>query len=399
MLRFSERMRPHSSILRRCVDDEATKARLKYDVWYHSFEKEQGAKVWSGGKEMVMLSSNDYLGLSHHPKVIEAGTAALKAWGSSTTGARLANGSRGIHRELEEQLADHLGKEDCQTLSAGYLSCMSAVAAFAQKGDLILVDRNVHSSLWSGIKLSGARAERFSHNNAMDLQDILLTENRDVPKMVVIEGVYSMEGHIAPIPELLKVARDNNCFFVVDDAHGFGVLGDRGQGTVGYLDCTREVDVVCGSLSKSMSATGGFVAGSKEVVEYYRTHSKPAIFSAAISPVQAACAIAALNILRSEPEHRERLWDNTLYYKRLLNQLEVDIWESETPAVPIVVGGRERAYRVWKYLINHGVFTVLAIFPAVPPGRDLLRTAVSARHTRKDLEFAVDTLAKALKRH
>lgn len=398
MLNFTERLRERSSIVKRCQEDASTKARLKYDLWYHSFERDDGVRVWRNGQEMVMLSSNDYLGLSRHPKVIEAGEKALRQWGSSTTGARLANGSRAIHQELEETLADFLGREACQVLSAGYLSCMSAIASFAQKGDLILVDRNVHSSLWSGIKLSDAKVERFAHNNPKDLQDILHTESRQQPKMVVLEGVYSMEGHIAPLPEFVHVTRDHNCFLVVDDAHGFGVLGDRGQGTVGYLDCNREVDILSGSLSKSLSSTGGFIAGSRALIEYLRTHSKQTIFSAAISPVQAACALAALRVLKAEPEHRIRLWENTRYYKRLLNQLEVDMWESETPAVPIVLGSKETAYRVWKHLMAKGIFTVMAIAPAVPPGKDLLRTAVSARHSHADLERAAEALAGALKR-
>lgn len=399
MLNFTERLRERSSIFKRVREDAATKARIKYGLWYHTFEKDDGAHVWCDGKEMIMLSSNDYLGLSRHPKVIEAGKQALSEWGSSTTGARLANGSRAIHSELEENLADFLGREACQVLSAGYLACMSAVSCFAQKGDLILVDRNVHSSLWAGIKLSDATVERFAHNNPKDLQDILLTEPHKQPKMIVVEGVYSMEGHIAPLPEIVKVARDHNSFIVVDDAHGFGVLGDRGQGTVGYLDCNGGVDVVAGSLSKSMSSTGGFISGSKEVIEYLRTHSKQTIFSAAVSPAQAACALAALNVLRTEPEHRLRLWENTRYYKRLLNQLEIDMWDSDTPAVPIVIGSKERAYRIWKAMMDQGVFSVLAIAPAVPPGKDLLRTAISARHTREDIDKAVDALAKALKRY
>lgn len=396
-MRSFSKSRPHNSILDRCVQDESTRARLKYDLWYLTFEKEEGAYVWRDGKKMLMLSSNDYLGLSHHPKVVEAGHKALDAWGTSSTGARLANGSRRHHRELEERLARFIGTEDCMVLSAGYLACMAAVGTFAQKGDLILVDRNVHSSLWSGIKLSDAAVERFAHNDPSDLQDILVTESRSRAKMVVVEGVYSMEGHIARLPEFVEVTSDHNCFFVVDDAHGLGVLGDRGQGTVGFHDCLPQVDVICGSLSKSLASTGGYVAGSREVIEYLRTHSKQAIFSAAISPSQCAAALASLEVVRSEPEHRERLWENTRYFKRLLNQMDVDTWESESPAVPIVMGSKEKAYRVWRHLMREGIFTVLAIAPAVPPGKDLLRTAVSARHTFEDLERAAETLRRALR--
>lgn len=395
----SNALKRKCTILDRCIHDEATHARLKYNPWYYEIQRQSGSNVWVDGREMLMMSSNDYLGLTDHPKVLAAGVEAMQRWGSSTTGARLANGTRSYHRQLEEEIAAFIGKESSMVLSAGYLACMAAVMTFAQKGDLILVDRNVHSSLWSGITLSGARVERFAHNNPSDLQDILSTEDRARPKMLVIEGVYSMEGHIAPLQEIIEVCREHNCFVVVDDAHGFGVLGDRGQGTVGYLDRTHEVDVICGSLSKSMASTGGFIAGSRQIIEYVRTHSKQSIFSAAISPGQAACAHAALRVLQDEPGHRERLWQNTHYYKRLLNQIGLDIWDSETPAVPIILGNKERTYRIWKSLLASGIFTVIAIAPAVPPGKDLLRTAVSARHTHADLDRVADALAKAVKRY
>ncbi len=387
-----------NSILQRCTQDEATKARLKYNPWYYHFDGQKGSKIWINGREMLMMSSNDYLGLTFHPKVIEAGKQAMDKWGSSTTGSRLANGSRAYHRELEEALAAFLGKEDALVTSAGYLACMGAVATFTQKGDLILVDRNVHSSLWSGIIVSGVKVERFSHNNPSDLQDILITENRKIPKMVVVEGVYSMEGHIAPLQEIIEVCRPHNCFIVVDDAHGLGVLGDRGQGTVGYLDRTNDVDVICGSLSKSMASTGGFLAGSRAVVEYARSHSKQAIFSAAISPAQAAFARTSLEILQTNPEYRERLWENTRYYKRLLNHIGVNTWNSETPAVPIVIGSKERTYGIWKSLMEAGIFTVMSIPPAVPPGKDLLRTAVSALHSFEDLDRMAEALEKSFKK-
>lgn len=385
-------------IQQRCLADEATLARLRYQPWYHHPERQEGSRVWLDGREMIMMSSNDYLGLSFHPRVIEAGQRAMAEWGTSTTGARLSNGSRSYHRQLEHSLATLVGKEDAMVFSAGYLACMGAVATFAQKGDLVLVDRNVHSSLWSGILLSAARIERFSHNNPSDLQDILITESREQAKMVVMEGVYSMEGHIAPLQQIVEVCRPYNAFLVLDDAHGLGVLGDRGQGTAGYLDRTKDVDIICGSLSKSLASTGGFIAAEQGVIEFLRTHSKQAIFSAAISPSQAACAEMSLQVLREEPEHRERLWENTRYYKRILNQLDIDTWDSATPAVPILLGNKERTYRVWKHLMDAGVFTVMAIPPAVPPGRDLLRTAVSARHSRSDLDQVAEALKRALRK-
>lgn len=396
MLRPS--LKSHNSILKRCQQDEATRQRLKYDPWYKTVERQEAARVWVDGREMLMMSSNDYLGLSHHPKVLEAAKSALDIWGSSTTGARLANGSRAYHRRLEEKLAAFLGREDCQVTCAGYLSCMSAVNTFAQKGDCILVDRNVHSSLWSGILTSGASYERFGHNDPDDLADILSTEDPKRPKLLVLEGVYSMEGHIAPLRELLDATAGHEVFVILDDAHGFGVLGHDGGGSLSHHGLAGEVDILCGSLSKSLSSTGGFVAGSRVLLNYLRTHSKQTIFSAAISPSQAACAEAALEIMQSEPVHRQKLWDNTAYFKELLTAIGANTWGSQTPAVPIVIGNRERAYRIWKYLFEQGVFTVLAITPAVPPGKDLIRTAVSARHSRQDLEHTVECLQRAFKK-
>ena len=385
-------------ILGRCSEDYSTKMRLRYAPFYHAMDAQKGTTIHLDGKEMIMLSSNDYLGLSFHPKVVEAGRAALLKWGTSTTGARPSNGSRTYHIELEQRMAAFLGREACHIHAAGYLSCLSSVAAFAQKGDVILADKNVHSCLWDGIRLSNATVERFSHNNPDDLREVIATANPAAPKMLVIEGVYSMEGHIARLPELNEIAEEHGCFVVLDDAHGLGVLGRQGRGTVDHFGLNDAVDVICGSLSKSLASTGGFVAASKDVIEFLRTHSKQTIFSAAISPSQAACAQASLEIMQTEPQHLERLWANTKKYRAILKGLGFDTWESETPAVPIVLGSKERVYPFWKALLEKGIFTVMATSPAVPAGKDLIRTAVSAMHTDEQLEKIAAAMAYAAKK-
>ncbi len=374
-------------ILDRCSEDQPTHLRRRYDVWYHAFESQRGSRVWRDGREYVMLTSNDYLGLSQHPKVIEAGRKALSQWGSSTNGARLANGSRRYHLELEEALASFLGKPACHVSVAGYLSVLSSVAAFAERGDVILVDKNIHSCVWDGIRLSSAEVERFSHNDPEHLRSVLAQLDPAAPKLLVIEGVYSMEGHIARLPEFASLADEYGCMLVVDDAHGIGELGLEGRGTANHFGLDREVDLIAGSLSKALASTGGFVAGPRDAIEYLRTHSKQTIFSAALSPCQAACARAALEIMQSEPEHLERLRTNTRRYHELLKGLKLDLWESETAAVPIVLGSKERAYMFWKHLLDQGVFTIMSIAPGVPPGKDLVRTAISAWHT--DADFAI----------
>ncbi|HEY5079682.1 MAG TPA: pyridoxal phosphate-dependent aminotransferase family protein, partial [Opitutaceae bacterium] len=331
-------------ILGRCSEDYSTKMRLRYAPFYHAMDAQKGTTIHLDGKEMIMLSSNDYLGLSFHPKVVEAGRAALLKWGTSTTGARPSNGSRTYHVELEQKIAAFLGREACHIHAAGYLSCLASVAAFAQKGDVIFADKNVHSCLHDGIRLSNATVERFSHNNPDDLREVIATANPQSPKMLVIEGVYSMEGHIARLPELTEIAEENGCFTVLDDAHGFGVLGRQGRGTVDHFGLNDSVDVICGSLSKSLASTGGFVAASTDVIEFLRTHSKQTIFSAAICPSQAAVAQASLEVMQTEPQHLERLWANTKKYRAMLKGLGFDTWESETPAVPLVLGSKERVY-------------------------------------------------------
>src|SRR5471032_233553 len=362
------------AIQARCRDDYPTKMRLKYAPFYHAMESQKGTTVWLDGRDVIMLSSNDYLGLSFHPKVVEASRAAILKWGTSTNGARSSNGSRTFHLALEAKLAAFLGREACHVHAAGYLSCMSSVATFAQKGDVILADKNLHSCLWDGIRLSHATAERFSHNSPDDLRSVAATVSGSAPKLLIIEGVYSMEGHICRLPEIAEIGEANGCFIVLDDAHGFGVLGRQGRGTVDHFGLNDKVDVICGSLSKSLASTGGFVAASRDVIEYLRTQSRQTIFSAAISPAQAACAQASLEVMQAEPDHLEKLWSNTKKYRAMLKTLGLDVWESETPAVPIVLGSKERVYPFWKALLEKGVFTVMATSPAVPAGKDLIRT-------------------------
>ena len=390
--------RSPKAILQRTRDDYATKVRLKYAPYYHVMDAQLGTSIQLDGRDMIMLSSNDYLGLSFHPKVIEAGQQALKKWGTSPTGARPSNGSRRYHIDLEEKLAAFLGREACHIHAAGYLSCLSSVAAFAQKGDFILADKNIHSCLWDGVRLSMATVERFSHNSPTDLRDVITTIDARRAKMLVIEGVYSMEGHVARMPELIGIAEEYGCFSVVDYAHGFGVLGDQGRGTVDHFGLNDQVDIICGSMSKSLASTGGFIAASRDVIEYLRTNSKQTIFSAAVPPAQAAIAAAALEVMQTEPEHHERLWKNTKIYTDMLKSLGLDLWGSETPAVPIVLGSRETVYRFWQALLEKGVFTVMSIAPAVPPGKDLIRTAISALHTEEQLERIAEAMAYAVKK-
>jgi len=379
-----------------CAD---TKLRLKYAPYYKHLEKQRGTRVWLENRELVMLSSNDYLGLSFHPKVLEAGERGLREWGTSTSGARVSNGSRAYHQALEEKLADFLGTEACQTHSAGYLSCMSAVQAFAQKDDLVFLDRNIHSSLWAGLQNSRATYEKFSHNNPADLNRLLKRYDPETPKIVVFEGIYSMEGHVAPVAELVRVAREANCFIIMDDAHGIGILGKDGRGSANHFGVTDQIDIICGSFSKALGSIGGFVAGRKSAIEYLRSHSKQTLFSAAISPVHAYCADAALDLMTGSSEFADRLWSNASKYHKILTDLGLDTWDSTTPLIPVVLGDKRKVYFFWQKLLETGVFTVMAIPPAVPPKKELIRTSITAGHTDEDLERIAVAMAAARNDH
>jgi 8-amino-7-oxononanoate synthase len=391
-------IKKRKSLWRRCASDPVTKLRLRYDPYYHAAEEAQGVRVRVDGRPMVMMSSNEYLGLSLHPRVVAAAQKAALQWGTSSCGSRLANGSRAYHEELEEELAVFLGMEACHVLTAGYLACMSSVSCIAQRGDAVIVDRSIHSALWDGVRLSAATIERFAHNDPADLERVLRATGPETGKVVVVDGVYSMEGHIAPLEKISELARELDAFLVVDDAHGLGVLGREGRGVCDHCGVTGDVDLVAGSFSKSLASTGGFVAGDREVIEFLRTHSKQIIFSAALTPMASAAAREALVVMQEEPQHRERLWENTRYFSGLLQAEGFDTWNSPTPAMPIVIGDTEKAFRIWKGLWDEGFFTVISTSPGVPAGKDLLRCAVSALHQREDLERFVDVLKRLARR-
>lgn len=392
---FSRKAKP---IIERCESDTNTRLRLKYAPYYRVVDSVDGVNVVVDGRPMVMMSSNEYLGLTRHPKVVAAAKKAVEEWGASSCGARLANGSRAYHIELEEALAAFLGKEACHVTSAGYLACICSLSSLVQRGDILLVDPSIHSSLWDGALLSGAKIERFAHEDMDSLAKLLEQLDPKPAKAIAVDGVYSMEGHIASLPRLCDLAEQYGAALVVDDAHGFGILGRDGRGVCDHLGVTERVDVIAGSFSKSLASTGGFVAGSKALIEYLRSTSRQIIFSAAISPPSAASARAALQVIQEEPQHRERLWANYHYLRGIMESLGLDFWQSPTPALPIVVGDKEKCYWMWKTLWDEGFFTVLSIAPGVPPGKDMIRSAVTSLHTKEQLDRFGDALKSAMKK-
>ncbi|HUJ72279.1 MAG TPA: pyridoxal phosphate-dependent aminotransferase family protein [Verrucomicrobiae bacterium] len=392
---FSRKNKP---IVERCESDTNTRLRLKYAPYYRVVDSADGVNIVVEGRPMVLMSSNEYLGLARHPKVVAATRKALDEWGSSSCGSRLANGSRAYHVELEEALAAFLGKEACHVTSAGYLACICSLSSLVQRDDILLVDPSIHSSLWDGALLSGAKIERFAHEDLDSLEKVLEQLDPKQAKAIAVDGVYSMEGHIASLPGLCGLAEQHQAALVVDDAHGLGILGRDGRGVCDHLGVTDRVDLIAGSFSKSLASTGGFVAGNKALVEYLRSNSRQIIFSAAISPPAAASAQAALQVIQEEPQHRERLWANCRHLRGIVESLGLDYWQSPTPALPIVVGDNDKCYWMWIALWDEGFFTVMSIAPGVPPGKDLIRVAVTSLHTTEQLDRFGQALKIAMKR-
>jgi 8-amino-7-oxononanoate synthase len=392
---FSRKSKP---IIERCESDTNTRLRLKYAPYYRVVDSADGVNITVEGRPMVMMSTNEYLGLIRHPKVVAAAKKALDVWGASSCGSRLANGSRAYHIELEEALAVFLGKEACHITSAGYLACVCSLSSLVQRGDVLVVDPSIHSSLWDGALLSGAKVERFAHEDMDSLAQVLKHLDAKQAKAIAVDGVYSMEGHIASLPRLCDLAEQYDAAVIVDDAHGFGILGRDGRGVCDHFGVTERVDLIAGSFSKSLASTGGFVAGSKALIEYLRSSSRQIIFSAAISPAAAASALAALQVIQEEPEHRERLWANYHHLRGIMESLGLDYWQSPTAALPIVVGDKEKCYWMWKTLWDEGFFTVMSIAPGVPPGKDLIRAAVTSLHTKEQLDRFGEALKLAMKK-
>ncbi len=384
-------------ILSRCSTDPITRMRLNYAPFYHVMDAANGVNISVDGQPMVLMATNEYLGLSRHPQVVAAAEQALDQWGTSPCGSRLANGSRAYHIELEEALAAFLGMEACHVFAAGYLACVASVSSLAKRGDALIVDPSIHSSLWDGALLSGAKIERFHHNNMEALEVLLGQLDEKQAKMIVVDGVYSMEGHIADLPKLVELADKYEAVVAVDEAHSVGILGREGRGVCEMLGVTDRVDVIAGSFSKAFGSTGGFVAGSQAVVDYLRSNSRQIIFSAALGAPAAAAAQTALTVMQREPEHREKLWANYRHMCDILNSLGLDFWNSPTPALPIVIGDTERAFMMWKSLWEQGFFTVISIPPGVPIGKEMIRCAVSALHTTEQLDRFGDALKVAMK--
>lgn len=365
--------------------------------YFSVMESAQDPEVTVSGRKMIMLGSNNYLGLTSHPKVKKAAVDAVKKYGSGCAGSRFLNGTLDIHVQLEEKLAKFFRKDAALTFSTGYQTNLGIISSLAGKDDVVVIDKLDHASIIDACRLSFAEVRKFKHND-MNSLDFVLQECGDRGKLVVVDGVYSMEGDIAPLPDIVRVCKKYGARLMVDDAHGIGVLGKTGRGTAEHFGLEKDVDVIMGTYSKSLASIGGFVAADEDVVHYMKHHSRPLIFSASPPPASVAAVIAALDIIDQEPDRRERLWHNTNKMMKAFKQMGFDTGVAETPIIPLMMGEMERAFMMWKVLNEGGVFANPVVPPAVPQGRCMIRTSYMATHTDEMLDRVLGIVEQAGKK-
>jgi 8-amino-7-oxononanoate synthase len=361
--------------------------------YFRPISESEDTVVVIEGLKRIMLGSNNYLGLTHHPKVLEAASRALHIHGSGCTGSRFLNGTLDLHLQLEAALAEFLGKEDCIVFSTGYNANLGLISGLVGRRDVVFLDKLDHASIVDGAKMSDGDTVRFNHGDLAGL-DRKLEQHPGAGKMVIVDGIYSMEGDIADIPGLLKVCRRHGAALAVDDAHSIGVLGPRGDGTAAHFGMVDEVDIIAGTFSKSLASIGGFVAASRSVINYLRHHSRPLIFTASLPPSNTAGVLAALDVLRADTERRENLWANTRRLQDGFRSIGFDTGPSETPIVPILIGPLDRTLIMWRKVFDAGIFTNPVVPPAVPPSQCRLRTSVMATHTADQIDYCIETIGR-----
>ncbi len=346
------------------------------------------------GKPRIMMGSNNYLGLTHHPEVLAAAKAALERYGSGCTGSRFLNGTLDLHEQLEAELADFFGKEACLVFSTGYQANLGLISGLVGRGDVVFLDKLDHASIVDGAKMSQGETLRFNHGDLAGLERKLQKVDDGTGVMVIVDGIYSMEGDIADVPGLLKITQKYGAALAIDDAHSVGVLGPKGDGTAAHFDLTDEVDLIVGTFSKSLASIGGFAAGTDTVIHYLRHHARPMIFTAALPPSNTAGVLAALHVLQREPERRAQLWENARRLQDGLRSLGFDIGPTETPIVPVLIGPLDKTFLFWRKLFDAGVFTNPVVPPAVPPSQCRLRTSLMATHTPEQIDLALDVFGQ-----
>jgi 8-amino-7-oxononanoate synthase len=361
-----------------------------YYPYFLPLQDTEGTEVIMDGRKILMIGSNNYLGLTTHPKVREASIEAIKRYGTSCTGSRFLNGTLALHHELEQRLAQFVGKEAALCFSTGMQVNLGTISALVQRGDVVIIDKDDHASIVDGCRLSYGELRRFPHNDMEALERQLKTVPDDKGKLVVVDGVYSMGGDIAPLPQLIEICKTYGARLMVDDAHASGVLGRAGRGTADHFGLTEHVDLIMSTFSKSFASLGGFVAGDADVIFYVKHHARSLIFSASMPASNVAAVLAALDVMQHEPERVERVNAIGERMRRELKGMGFNVGPSQTPIVPVIIGDRDRTVMAWNMLFQAGLFTNCILSPAVPQGMDLLRTSYMATHTDEQIDRALE---------
>ncbi len=397
--------RPIFAKTRRFFDPDNDYALVKEAELYPYFrpiEVAEGTRAVVRGRKVIMAGSNNYLGLTNHPRVVAAAQRAIAQYGTGCTGSRFLNGTLDLHLELEHRLAEFMGKENCVLFSTGYMTNQGVIQSLAGKGDLIFSDKDNHACIVAGTQTSLAETVRYRHDNVRHLRLLLeryAAERGEAGKLIVSDGVFSMNGTLAKVPDLLALAREFDAALMLDDAHAIGVIGEGGRGSADTFGLRGEVDLITGTFSKSFASLGGFVVGSHRVTEYIRHAASTHIFSASMPAANVATVLACLDILEEEPERLARLEEISSYMREGFRRLGFDVWASQTPIIPVVVGDMMTCFQFWKDLLEEGVFVNAVVPPAVPKGQSLMRTSYMATHTDEELDFILDAFQRVGLRH
>ncbi len=379
-------------------EERQTKA-LGIYPYFRPISSDQDAEVEINGKKVLMFGSNSYLGLTNHIKVKQAGIEAIKKYGTGCAGSPFLNGYMDIHVELEDKLAKFVGKDKAIVYSTGFQSNLGALSCVVGRGDYIICDERDHASIVDGRRLSFATQLKFKHNDMDSLEEILKKLPPDAIKLIVVDGVFSMEGDIAPLPKIVELAEKYNGSIYVDEAHSLGVLGEQGRGVCNHFGVTDKVDIIIGTFSKSLATIGGFVAANDTVIDFLRHHSRPYIFSASISPAATASVLKALDIIQEEPERLKNLWEMTHYSLNLFRSYGFEIGPTQTPIIPLYIHDVRKTFAVTRDLLNEGIFVSPVMPPACAPEDTLIRFALMATHTKSQIDRAIDTIVKIFREY
>jgi 8-amino-7-oxononanoate synthase len=361
--------------------------------YFQPLQNSEGTTATFEGREVIMLGSNNYLGLTTHPKVRQAAMDAIAKYGTSCTGSRFLNGTLELHHELERRLARFMGTEAALTFTTGYQVNVGTISALVGRGDYVIIDKDDHASIVDGCLMCFGEMKRFSHNDVSSLEKVLSRLPEDAGKLVVVDGVYSMGGDIAPLPDIVAICKKYGARIMVDDAHGIGVTGPMGRGTAAHFGLLDQVDITMGTFSKSFASVGGFIAGNADVIHYIQHHARSLIFSASLPPANAATVLACLDIIEENPQIVDQLWANANYMRARLIEMGFDVGQSNTPIIPIIIRDDLRTVLAWRALADAGVYTNPVLPPGVPANMSLLRTSYTATHTRAHLDRALEIFA------